>query len=207
MREAGPDASGGDGHTYLLLMVVKISKNWARALCAVSILAISGCGSRNIGQFADGAPSMAPPNWMAGTVDGYGVIVDRFGNVKSQFHAHEVGAWDAQTQSLTLAEHIVYLQGSTDPPTDRIWHFTEITPGRWNGTASDIIGTARAEQQGNVWHLVFDQDLPINGHQIAVHIDDWRFREAEDVALDISTVSKFGVRLAVSNIAFIKRAD
>ena len=150
---------------------------------------------------------MAPQNWMAGTVDGYGIVIDRFGNVKSQFRAHETGSWDAPTHSLTLTEHIVYLQGSPSPPTDRIWHFTEISPGRWTGTANGIIGGATAEQQGNAWHLVYAQDLPVGGHQLTVHIDDWRFREANDVAVDLATVSKFGVQLAASNIAFVKRPE
>ena len=104
----------------------------ASLLC---LLLLDGCGSMDIRQFSGGAPSMAPENWMAGTVDGYGVIVDRFGNVKSQFHAHEVGVWDTTAHRLTLTEQITYLQGSDDPPTGRVWQFTEISPGHWQGKA------------------------------------------------------------------------
>jgi hypothetical protein len=188
-------------------MMMKYCGNWPRAFSTLFLLAIAGCGARNINQFASGVPSMAPQNWMAGTVDGYGVIQDRFGNIKSQFHAHETGIWDAQTSSLTLTEHITYLQGSTAPPTDRVWHFTEISPGHWTGTAADIIGTAQAEQQGNVWHLTYAQTLPVGGHQLAVHVDDWRFREADDVAVDVATISKLGINLASSDIAFVKRPN
>src|ERR1700709_2680325 len=95
-------------------------RRYLPVLSGLCLLTITGCGGRNIGTFANGAPSMAPQNWMAGTVDGYGIVIDRFGNVKSQFRAHETGSWDAPTHSLTLTEHIVYLQGSPSPPTDRI---------------------------------------------------------------------------------------
>ncbi len=169
-------------------------------------IVLGGCGSRQIGQFAGGYPSMSPADWMVGTVDGYGIIVDRFGSVKSQFHAYEVGTWDPVTRTVTLVEHVSYLQGSTDPPTDRTWHFVEGTTGHWTGTAADVIGTAVGEQAGNAWHLVFHQKLPVGGHQVAVTVDDWRWREADDVAVDSSTISKLGITLATAQIAFV-RAD
>jgi hypothetical protein len=194
------------------MMVIQLNHGryygkWARTLSIMSLLAIAGCGAQNINQFANGAPSMAPHDWMSGTVDGYGVIRDRFGNVKSQFHAHETGVWDAATLRLTLTERITYLQGSTQPPTDRVWHFAEISPGHWTGSAADIIGTAQAEQQGNAWHLTYAQNLPVGGHQLAVHVDDWRFREADQVAVDTATISKLGVTLANSSIAFVKQSN
>ena len=165
---------------------------------------LGGCSAPSLVPFAGGQPSMAPDDWMVGTVDGYGVITDRFGTVKSQFHAHEVGTWDAAARTVTLVEHIIYLQGSTDKPTDRTWHFVEQSPGHWTGRANDIIGTAVAEQQGNAWHLVFHQLLPVGGSQVDAMIDDWRLRESDDVAVDHSTISKFGVELATAEVAFVK---
>ncbi len=147
---------------------------------------------------------MAPNDWMAGTVDGYGIIIDRFGKVQSQFHAHETGLWNAASQTVILTEHITFLQGSTDKPTDRIWTFREVTPGHWTGTAPDVIGTAAGMQVGNAWHLVFRQNLPIGGHHVEVTVDDWRWRESGTVAFDSSTISKFGIQLASSKIAFVK---
>jgi hypothetical protein len=173
-------------------------------LITVLTLTLAGCGSRDIATFASGQPSMAPPDWMVGTVDGYGLIIDRFGTVKAQFHAHEVGTWDPATQTVTLVEHIAYLQGSPDPPTDRTWTFRQDAPGHWTGTAPDVIGIATGEQQGNAWHLVFHQELPVGGHQLAVTVDDWRWREADNVAIDSSTISKAGITLATATIAFVK---
>ena len=147
---------------------------------------------------------MAPQIWMVGNVEGYGVIVDRFGNVKSQFHAHEMGVWDPATRVVTLTEHITYLQGDTQPPTNRVWHFQEMAPGKWTGTANDVIGTATAEQAGNAWHLRYRQKLPIGGHEIEVSVDDLRLREAGNVAVDYSTISKLGIHLATAEIAFVK---
>jgi hypothetical protein len=167
-------------------------------------LALCGCGSRDVNQFAGGQPSMSPADWMVGTVDGYGVIIDRFGAVKSQFHAHEVGTWDPARRSVTLQERITYLQGSADAPEDRIWHFVEESPGHWTGKAEDVIGTAVGQQQGNAWHLTFHQELPVGGHSIEVVVDDWRWREADDVAIDSSTISKLGLTLATAQIAFVK---
>jgi hypothetical protein len=172
-----------------------------------ALLVLSSCGSRDVGLFANGQPSMSPADWMVGTVDGYGLIIDRFGTVKSQFHAHEVGTWDAASRTVTLVEHITYLQGSADAPTDRTWRFVESTPGHWTGTAADVIGTAVGEQQGNAWHLVFQQLLPVGGHQIEASVDDWRWREADNVAVDSSVISKAGLTLATAQIAFVKAAS
>ncbi len=175
-----------------------------RVLSSSLLLALGGCGGMPVSQFAGGQPSMAPQSWMVGTDEGYGIIVDRFGTVKSQFQAHEVGNWNPATHTVTLVEHITYLQGSKQKPTDRTWHFTETTPGRWTATANDTIGTGHAEQQGNAWHLVYRQTLPIGGSQVAVTVDDWRLREADNVAIDDSRISKLGVNLARAEIAFVK---
>jgi hypothetical protein len=168
------------------------------------LLALGGCGSPELTQFASGEPSMSPSDWMVGTVDGYGLIMDRFGTVKSQFHAHETGTWDPASRTVTLVERIDYLQGSSDPPTGRVWRFVENAPGHWTGTASDVKGTAAGEQLGNAWHLTFRQMLPVGGHQVEVSVDDWRWRESPNVAIDYSTISKFGLRLATAQIAFVK---
>jgi hypothetical protein len=63
---------------------------------------------------------------------------------------------------------------------------------------------AVGEQQGNAWHLVFRQLLPVGGHQVAVTVDDWRWRESPNVSIDVSTISKFGLHLATAQIAFVK---
>jgi hypothetical protein len=165
---------------------------------------VGGCGSREVGTFAAGQPSMSPADWMVGTVDGYGLAIDRFGKVKSQFHAHEIGSWDAASRTVTLVENITYLQGSPDSPTERTWRFVEGSPGHWTGTAADVIGTAVGEQAGNAWHLVFQQELPVGGHQVEVSVDDWRWREAGNVAVDSSVISKAGITLATATIAFVK---
>ena len=168
------------------------------------LLALGGCGSQDIAQFANGRPSMSPAEWMVGTVDGYGLIIDRFGTLKSQFHAHEVGTWDPASRTVTLVERIGYPQDNPDAPTDRTWRFVESSPGHWTGTAADVIGTAVGEQQGNAWHLVFRQLLPVGGRQIEVSVDEWRWRESPTVAVDSSTISKFGLRLATAQIAYVK---
>jgi hypothetical protein len=147
---------------------------------------------------------MAPNDWMVGTVNGYGIVRDRFGHVKSQFHVQEIGSWDPATRTVTLAEHIVYLHDPASKPSDRTWHFVESTQGRWTGTAGDVLGTASGEQQGNAWHLTYRQFIPVGGHQLAVTVDDWRLREADNVAVDNSAISKLGINLADVQIAFIK---
>lgn len=183
--------------------MLAVGMNYFRALSLI-VFGLAGCASNDVSKFAGGAPSMAPPDWMVGTVEGYGVIVDRFGTVKSQFHAHENGVWDAATGTLTLTETITYLQGDTTPPTHRVWRFVEQSPGHWTGTANDVIGTATGAQAGNAWHLMFHQMLPVGGHQIAVSVDDWRFREAANVAIDRSVITKLGIELATAEIAFVK---
>jgi hypothetical protein len=178
--------------------------SWKLLPAMASIALLAGCGSPNIAQFASGTPSMAPDKWMLGTVDGYGLIVDRFGSVQGQFHAHEVGDWNAATQTMTVTEHITYLQGSTTPPSDRVWKFVQTSPGHWTGTAADVIGTAVGEQLGNAWHLKFSQNLPVGGQEVEVAVEDWRWRESDTVALDQSTITKLGLTLATGEIAFVK---
>ena len=68
----------------------------------------------------------------------------RSGEVVKRFRVEIDGSLDGD--KLILDEHFRYSDGTTQR---RVWTLTEDTPGRWRGTAADVIGEARGEVSGN----------------------------------------------------------
>ena len=65
-----------------------------------------------------------------------------------------------------------------------------------------MVGTARGRIAGNAMYWAYDLDLPINGSTWRVRFDDWMLLQDEDVMLNKSTITKFGIELGEVFIFF-----
>ena len=75
-----------------------------------------------------------------------------------------------QDGTLVLDESFVYADGEH---ATRLWRIRPLGNGEYEGTAGDVVGTARGRVAGNAMNWVYDLDLPINGSVWRVHFDDW----------------------------------
>ena len=65
-----------------------------------------------------------------------------------------------------------------------------------------MVGTARGRAAGNALNWAYELDLPIKGSTWRVHFDDWMLQQDQEVMLNKSTVTKFGVELGQVFIFF-----
>ncbi len=170
-------------------------------LAAVVLLILTGCSTMKPEDFANTQPRFALEDYFAGKTTAWGMFVDRFGKVRSQFVVDIDGTWDGKT--LTLDERFTYATGEKDR---RVWTITKQDTNTYTGTAGDVIGVARGRSFGNALNWNYHMNLKVGSSTWKVHFDDWMFLQPQGVLLNRATVSKWGLELGQVQLAF-RKAD
>ncbi|MNQ79471.1 hypothetical protein D3C85_944170 [compost metagenome] len=126
----------------------------------------------------------------------------RSGEVIKRFHVVINGY--AQGDKLILDEDFTYSDGSKQK---RVWTLHPDGPGRWRGTADDVVGEARGEVAGNALRWRYVLSLPVDGKVYQVDFDDWMYLLDERTMANRSFMTKFGVELGQVTLFFRKQAE
>ncbi len=168
-------------------------------LAVVALLILSGCSTMKPEDFAHTQPRFALEDYFAGRTTAWGMFVDRFGKVRSQFVVDIDGTWDGTT--LTLDERFTYATGERDR---RVWKITKQDANTYTGTAGDVIGVARGRSFGNALNWTYRMNLKVGDGTWKVQFDDWMFLQPQGVMLNRAVVSKWGIELGQVQLAFRK---
>lgn len=164
-------------------------------------LALAGCAATPRPEiYRDEKPALDLQRYFNGTVDAWGYFQDRGGKVVKRFKVEMKCTWNGNVG--VLDEHFSYSDGTTSR---RVWTITKLDPGTYKGTADDVIGEALGEAAGNALRWQYTLKLPVDGKVYEVRFDDWMYLQDDEVMLNYSTMSKFGVRLGEVILAFRRR--
>jgi hypothetical protein len=169
-------------------------------LVALAVL-LAGCGSVPVEQYRNERPALDLRQYFNGTVDAWGIFQDRSGKVVKRFTVRIDARWSGDTG--TLDEHFEYSDGSTSR---RVWTLQRLDQHRFRGTADDVVGEARGELYGNALRWQYVLRLNVDGRSWDVDFDDWMYLMDDQVMLNRSVMSKFGVRLGEVILTFRKRS-
>ncbi|MCM2295828.1 DUF3833 family protein [Rhodoferax sp.] len=165
-----------------------------------SALALSGCSTPKITDYATQKPVLELRDYFNGTLDAYGIFTDRSGQVVRRFTVVMVCSW--QGDQGVLDEAFSYSDGSTQR---RVWRLQRLADGRYTGQADDVVGTAEGQQSGNAFHWTYTLALPVDGRVIEVQFDDWMYLMNDKVMLNKAAMRKWGVGLGEVTLSFVKR--
>lgn len=171
------------------------------ALATLATLLLTGCAAVEPLDYRAEKPALDLFRYFEGTVDGWGIFSDRSGRVVKRFTVAISGR--VEGERLTLDEAFSYSDGTKS---QRTWVISRTAPGRYSGTAGDVIGTAAGASGGNALRWTYVLALEVDGRTYHVDFDDWMYLQDEAVMLNRSTMSKFGFRLGELTLAFRKRA-
>lgn len=174
-------------------------KTW-RAALALMLFMLAGCGTVPVEQYRDERPALDLRRYFDGTIDGWGLFQDRSGKVVKRFYVRIDAKWAGDTG--TLDEHFEYSDGTRSR---RVWTIARLDEHRYRGTAADVVGEARGEAYGNALRWKYVLNLEVDGKTYAVDFDDWMYLMDDQVMLNRSVMSKFGVRLGELTLSFHKR--
>ena len=117
-------------------------------------LGLSACNSMKIENYSNSSIKFDLFDYFEGKTIAWGLFQDRFGNVKKQFRVEITGT--IENDILTLTEYFEYSDGTKD---NRVWKINKNSKNKYDGSADDIIGTAKGVSNGNALHWKYKMDL------------------------------------------------
>lgn len=169
-------------------------------LLAGGAVALAGCASPDVAQYANEKPELLLERYFNGRVDAWGMFTDRFGQVVNRFTVALECSW--QGDDGVLDEQFAYADGTRQR---RVWRVRKLGGGRYSGRADDVVGEAIGQARGNALRWNYTLALPVNGRVWEVQMDDWMYLMDNEVMLNKTAMSKFGIHLGEVTLTFRKR--
>ena len=168
----------------------------------ISIFLITSCTNNSAMKpedFKNKEPRLVIEEYLSGKIKAWGVLQNRSGKVTRQFSADLDGTWDGK--QLILKEKFNWDDGEVQ---DREWTITKIDEHNYEGTAGDVVGTAKGYSYGPTFKFEYVLLVPVKGREIKITFDDWIFMQDERVAINRATMTKFGIKVAELTVMFVK---
>lgn len=168
-------------------------------LLALSLL-VSGCASKPIASFDRGRPAFDPMKYFAGHTRSWGIFETRSGQPTQVLTTTTDGHLEAD--GLHFEQDLVFEGGKTS---HRSWIVRRVDEHHYTATGTGIVGLARAEARGNVFHLDFTIDA-LSGNPLGhLHMSQWMYLQSDGVTMvNRDTLSKAGVIVAMVTEQFRK---
>jgi hypothetical protein len=163
-------------------------------------LGLAGCSGVQVSQYSQEAPKLDLRDYFSGQVLASGIFQKRSGEVTKRFHV--VINSHSEGDALIMHEDFSYSDGTKQT---RVWTLRPNGPGRWKGTASDVVGEAFGEVSGNTFHWNYVLNLPVDGKTYEVRFDDWMYMLDDKTLANRSYMSKLGVELGQVTLFFTKQ--
>ena len=173
-------------------------------LVSLVAIGVASCSSPTVQMYSKEVPKLDLATYFHGDIDAYGIFTNRSGEVVKRFKVVIKAKWEMKDGKRVgvLDEDFTYSDGTKQK---RIWTLTELSPGRYSGTASDVIGEAVGEMAGNALNWRYTLALPVDGTTYHVQFNDWMYLMDDKVMLNKAAMSKFGIYLGEVTLAFYKR--
>ena len=149
--------------------------------------------------FKNQKPRLIIEEYLSGNVKAWGILQNRSGKVTRQFSADLDGKWDGK--QLILDEKFVWNDGEIQ---NRQWTINKIDEHNYEGTAGDVVGTAKGFSYGPAFKFEYVLLVPVKGREMKITFDDWIFKQDERVAINRATMTKFGIKVAELTVMFVK---
>ena len=165
------------------------------------LIFLIGCSGNNMKptDFKDQKPRLIIEEYLSGNVKAWGILQNRSGKVTRQFSADLTGNWDGK--QLILDERFVWNDGEIQK---RQWKINKIDNHNYEGTAGDVVGTAKGYSYGPAFKFEYVLLVPVKGREMKITFDDWIFMQDERVAINRATMTKFGIKVAELTVMFVK---
>lgn len=171
----------------------------ATLMACAATAALTGCAGPQVQDYAREEPKLDLRTFLNGQLTAKGLFTDRGGHVVKRFTVKMSARWDGDI--CTLDERFQYSDGTAQ---QRVWRLKALGPGRYSGTAGDVIGEAVGESAGNALRWTYTLALPVDGRDWNVALDDWMFMLDQRTVLNRSAMSKFGLHVGDVTLVIVK---
>ena len=167
---------------------------------AVLALAFSGCASRQAASFSEGRPVFHPGTYFNGRTHSWGIIESRGGEPDQVITTQTQGHWEGGT--FHFEQDIFFEKKGRQ---HRSWRIRRVDAHHYTATGTGIVGEARGEAYGNVFHLQFTLDLAPGNPLMRVHMAQWMYLQPDGrTMINRDVLTKGGVVVAHITEQFTK---
>ena len=173
--------------------------SWLMAL--VGFLCASGCSSLKPEDFSNASTLFKPDEYFLGNVRSWGVLENRNGEPRSRFTTESVGTRDASGDT-RIRQTFTSEDGKKQ---ERLWRVRRLDDHRYEGTANDVVGTARGIAYGNAFRWKYTIALKPGNPFSHVHLKQWMYLpEGSQTVFTRAVVTKFGFTVGEITESFQK---
>lgn len=169
-------------------------------LLAPGALALAGCAGPEVTDYRTEKPVLDLQRYFNGRVNAWGTFTDRSGKVVRRFTVVIDCAWNGDDG--VLDEDFSYSDGTRQR---RVWRIHKGAGGVYTGRADDVVGEAQGQASGNTLRWNYTLALPVDGRVWHVQMDDWMFLMDDEVMVNRTTMSKFGITLGQVTLFFSRK--
>jgi hypothetical protein len=145
-------------------------------------------------------PVLDLQRYFNGRVRAWGTFTDRSGKVVRRFTVVIDCSWNGDDG--VLDEDFSYSDGTRQR---RVWRIHKGPGGVYTGRADDVVGEAQGQASGNALRWNYTLALPVDGRVWHVQMDDWMVLVDDDVMVNKTTMSKFGITLGQVTLFFSRK--
>lgn len=171
-----------------------------KILVIILAVALSGCSGVDVNMYQGKNPQFDLFDYFQGETRGWGIVQDRKGMVTRQFVVDIEGRIDEQGR-LVLIEDFDWSNGEQS---NRTWIISRDPDGGFVGRAGDVVGSATGESAGNALHWTYTLLVEVGGKTWEVAFDDWMFLQPDQVVINRTKMSKFGLKVGDLTMVFRK---
>jgi hypothetical protein len=165
----------------------------------ITALTLLGCAGPDPARYQQEKPALDLKTYFNGEITGWGMVQNRSGEVDRRFVVKIKASWNGDEGILDE-----YFDWSDGEKQRRVWKLKAVGPGRYIGTADDVVGQATGEIYGNALRWRYTMAVPFRSSTIHLDFDDWMFLIDDQVMLNRAVFSKFGIRLGEVTLSFNK---
>ena len=165
----------------------------------ILILLLNNCSDMKPVDYKDIEPKIKIEEYFLGDVKAWGILQNRSGKVIKQFTADLNGKWDGSI--LILDEKFNWSNGEVQT---RQWKIIKKNEHYYEGTAEDVVGTAKGYSYGPVFKFEYVLLAPWKSREIKIKFDDWIFKQDDKIAINKANMTKFGIKVAELTVMFVK---
>ena len=159
---------------------------------ALLLLGLAGCApALPLDRFADTSPAFDPVTFFTGHTTSWGVIENRAGAPSDIVTTDCVGEADGP-DGLRMTQHVTNAEGTTR----REWRMRRLGAGKFEATANDMVGTARGEARGRVFHWTWTLATRPGESWRNVEFEQWMYFMDGGAMVNRTIVRKLGLTLA-----------
>lgn len=169
-------------------------------LVLIITVLISGCTTIDITQYTHNQPTLNIYTYFQGETKGWGIVQDRKGRLTRQFVVKINGRVNSGND-LVLEE---YFDWSDGEKSSRTWTIAAEGANKFRGIAEDVVGVAKGSAYGNALHWQYYLKVLAGKSTWKIHLDDWMFLQPDNILINKTTMSKFGLHVGDITIVFRK---